>query len=562
MEDFLKYGDGIPKNTRDLFERTIKSKNSHVNKKYFIIKTIILNNLYGVDIMNEAVETTKLRLFLSLVATASPNYSDVNIGIEPLPDIDFNIKCGNTLIGYSTREKIETSIYSNIFNILKEKEVFEKLQKLSAATRKFRDLQLTSNKDRLVLKLLKEDLKREQSEVNNILNRTLNMYDNDVYNEWLKRAQPFNWFSEFYNIISKEDGKGGFDVIIGNPPYVEYSSVHQLYDVEGYDTKKCGNLYAYVLERCKELLNDMGIIGMIVPLSGHSTDRMKPLVNHFYDEYPGRYLLNLSGDANPSRLFPGVKFRLAVFFVSKWFIGNYSTKYKKWYADEREFLFKNISYINSGDYTYKNILVKTPSNLFASIFKKVTMEECNIWLEKGNEVCYYHNAPVSWIRAHSFTPYFCSERDGEGITTQLKKLTFSNKHDMIIASSLLNSTLFYIWWVAQSDCYHLNHPEIKNFGFTIKHDEIEDKLVEISYRLAEDMQKKSCRRVYHYKTSGRVEYDEFYMKKSKDLIDEIDKALAEHYGFSELELDFILNYEIKYRIGVQDVEKDTENHLE
>ena len=89
------------------------------------------------------------------------------------------------------------------------------------------------------------------------------------------------------------------------------------------------------------------------------------------------------------------------------------------------------------------------------------MEECNIWLEKGNEVCYYHNAPVSWIRAHSFTPYFCSERDGEGITTQLKKLTFSNKHDMIIASSLLNSTLFYIWWVAQSDCYHLNHPEIK-----------------------------------------------------------------------------------------------------
>ena len=82
MEDFLKYGDGIPKNTRDLFERTIKSKNSHVNKKYFIIKTIILNNLYGVDIMNEAVETTKLRLFLSLVATASPNYSDVNIGIE------------------------------------------------------------------------------------------------------------------------------------------------------------------------------------------------------------------------------------------------------------------------------------------------------------------------------------------------------------------------------------------------------------------------------------------------------------------------------------------------
>ena len=48
------------------------------------------------------------------------------------------------------------------------------------------------------------------------------------------------------------------------------------------------------------------------------------------------------------------------------------------------------------------------------------------------------------------------------------------------------------------------------------------------------------------------------MKKSKYIIDEIDKALAEHYGFSNLELDFIINYEIKYRIGVQDIEEDTE----
>lgn len=558
MEDFLKYGEGIPKNARELFEKTLDSKNSHVNKKYFIIKTIILNNLYGVDIMNEAVETTKLRLFLALVATASPDYADVNIGIEPLPDIDFNIKCGNTLIGYSTRQKIETSMHSNIFNILAEKEVFEKLQKLSIATRRFKDIQLTSEKDKSVLKSLKEDLKQNQSEVNDILNRTLNMYDDDAYNEWIKKAQPFNWFSEFYSIISREDGNGGFDVIIGNPPYVEYSSVRQSYEINGYETESCGNLYAYVLERCKELLNDTGIIGMIVPLSGHSTDRMEPLVKHFYNMYPGRYLFNLSGDANPSRLFPGVKFRLAVLFVSKWFKGYYTTKYRKWYADEREFLFKNISYIDSKGYTYKNVLVKTPSDLFASIFNKVVAEKCQIWSEKGNEICYYHNAPVSWIRAHSFTPYFCSERDGEGITTQLKKLTFNNKHDMIIASALLNSTLFYIWWVSQSDCYHLNNPEIKNFGFTIKNDAIEDKLIEISYRLAEDMLKKSCRRVYHYKTSGRVEYDEFYMKKSKDIIDEIDKALAEHYGFSDLELDFIINYEIKYRIGVQDIEEDTE----
>lgn len=68
-------------------------------------------------------------------------------------------------------------------------------------------------------------------------------------------------------------------------------------------------------------------------------------------------------------------------------------------------------------------------------------------------------------------------------------------------------------------------------------------------KLAKDMLRKCVRRVYNYKTSGRVEYDEFYMKLSKPIIDEIDKVLAKHYGFTEEELDFIINYDIKYRMG-------------
>lgn len=63
------------------------------------------------------------------------------------------------------------------------------------------------------------------------------------------------------------------------------------------------------------------------------------------------------------------------------------------------------------------------------------------------------------------------------------------------------------------------------------------------------MVKKSRRRTYVYQTSGKVEYDEFYMKLSKPIIDEIDKVLAKHYGFTEEELDFIINYDIKYRMG-------------
>lgn len=552
IDDFVRSGATLPKQTQEMFVDILAQKDKHANKRYFITKSIILNNLYGVDIMNEAVETTKLRLFLALVSTATPDYYSDNIGIEPLPDIDFNIKCGNSLVGYVSEDEIDVALHTTLSNILLKEETLAKLRRFASATLEFKSIQLKAEKHRENFKELKRNVLDAQASVNEILNKTLVIdggSDVELYEKWLADAQPFHWYSEFYRILSTQEGNGGFDVIIGNPPYVEYSTTKQHYTLEGYETISCGNLYAYVLERCKYLVKNNGVIGMIVPLSGHSTERMEPLITHFYEKFNGKYLVNLSGDANPSHLFPGVKFRLAVLFVSDWFSGSYSTKYTRWYSEEREHLFKTVEFNDMGDYSYKHILVKIPSPFYEKIYSKVLAEKTLLWKEQGDSTCYYHNAPVNWIRSHTFTPYFCSERDGEGVSTQLKKLSFSSHHDMVIASAILNSSLFFIWWVSQSDCYHLNNPEIKNFGFTIRNDAVEEKLLEISSRLANDMIAKSRRRVYVYKTSGRVEYDEFYMKKSKAIIDEIDAALAEHYGFTEEELDFVINYEIKYRIG-------------
>src|SRR5205823_67393 len=66
----------------------------HRNIGYYIKKAIITDNLYGVDIMEEAVEIAKLRLFLALVASARSQEQ-----LEPLPNIDFNLLPGNSLIG-------------------------------------------------------------------------------------------------------------------------------------------------------------------------------------------------------------------------------------------------------------------------------------------------------------------------------------------------------------------------------------------------------------------------------------------------------------------------------
>ena len=80
---------------RELRSWLLDFKAKHKSLAFGIKKNIILKNLYGVDIMKEAVEVCKLRLFLSLVSSALEVEE-----LEPLPNMDFNIMCGNSLIGF------------------------------------------------------------------------------------------------------------------------------------------------------------------------------------------------------------------------------------------------------------------------------------------------------------------------------------------------------------------------------------------------------------------------------------------------------------------------------
>ena len=64
-----------------------------------------------------------------------------------------------------------------------------------------------------------------------------------------------------------------------------------------------------------------------------------------------------------------------------------------------------------------------------------------------------------------------------------------------------------------------------------------------------DLREKAERKTINTKDGDKITYDEFYGGKSKTIIDEIDRTLAKHYGFTDEELDFILNYDIKYRMG-------------
>ncbi len=544
-------------NFRDILTRVAH----HPNRAYFIYKSIIVNNLYGVDIMEEAIEICKLRLFLKLVAQI-----DSADKIEPLPDIDFNIRAGNTLVGFATRAQVEQAIkfsQAGQMRMLSTEDV-ETMKKIDEraeiADRAFQQFRLQQTElGGEVTAADKENLRKRLKDLDDELNQYLaKQYGVAVgagsprpYNQWLASHKPFHWFVEFYGILKR----GGFDVIIGNPPYVEYSKVKKEYLINGYDTESCGNLYANVIERCYDILRENGLLGMIVQLPIVCTDRMKPLQKECLSLSNNIWFANF--DDRPAKLFDGLEhIRATIFIASKGTPKKstvLSTLYNRWYTETRPMLFGLLAFENVSDNLMEGAIPKMGTHQAKRVRQRIShfAPLSKNLLPSTRNIVYFHNAPQYWIRAMTFIPYFWNEREGEQISTQVKSLYLSTKPDASVVAAVLNSSLFYWWFILLSDCRHLNLREIQNFplGLDSMLDGTKKRLTELTDKLMTDLKKNKYRKEAYYQATGKVIYDEFYPKYSKPIIDQIDRVLAQHYGFTDEELDFIINYDIKYRMG-------------
>lgn len=147
-----------------------------------------------------------------------------------------------------------------------------------------------------------------------------------------------------------------------------------------------------------------------------------------------------------------------------------------------------------------------------------------------------------------FEPYFKSDTKDRS-TDHLKDLFVDDGISGALISSVLNSTCFYYWFSVQGNCRNIAGFDIESFPIGTDNTKFQESLNKVFSDLMLDLKIHSKRRIYNYQHSGKVEYDEFYPSLSKPIIDEIDRVLAEHYGFTEEELDFIINYDIKYRMG-------------
>jgi hypothetical protein len=533
------------------FRNVLKRIEDHPNRRYFVFKSIILNNLFGVDIMEEAVEICKLRLFLKLVAQVDPDPDKYNYGIEPLPDIDFNIRAGNTLVGYATADEVRKVFKeeSNGQSKLQFGEVLsgyqrfeEQVEQADRAFKLFRKMQIDPDMDTKDFANAKQTLRDRLKAMDDELNRHLageygiNVEDKTDYDNWLKSHQPFHWFVEFYGIMQSS----GFDVIIGNPPYVEYSKVKEIYTVRGYETNSCGNLYAFMLERNTILIQKNGYIGMIVPISLPSTPRMSVLRNIFYKSTNSVWCSNFAD--RPGTLFSGVHQKLSI-VISNHLIPRvrptiYTTSYNHWYgksdASERASLLQNLNYCRLAETAI--VWAKSGYPLEQRLFEKLRQQKHPIssYL-KGRFAFALNMRMMYWGKC--FTTRHTSN--------EYRHFYAPSQMNQKVLVAILNSTLYFWYWELVSDVWHITSKELDTFYFNMDALSLLSKqhIADICEQLMVDLEKKKV-----FVGTRQTEY-EYYHRLSKPIIDQIDQILAKNYGFTDDELDFIINYDIKYRMG-------------
>jgi Eco57I restriction-modification methylase len=545
MEAFLLDADG-GETELDTFATVVERVRAHPNRGFFVLKTIVVNNLYGVDIMEEAVEICKLRLFLRLVSQI-----DRFEHLEPLPDIDFNVRAGNTLVGFASLEELRRHLRSRLDLDSRAGQIEVRSSEIDRAFERFRQMQLAQAVDDHDLSAVKKALRDHFHSLRTELDAYLaSQYgvdpgDSARYQRWRESHLPFHWFIEFHEIMAGH----GFDVIIGNPPFVEYAKVRDNYTVQGFETLASGNLYAFVLERSLRLGRGEGRMGMISSLSVVCTSRMAPL-----REVLTRHELHVPCfDIRPNGLFEGVTQRLCFVFAASDGDGRqrWSAGYRRWLTPERPALMSTAIYTAvDGSRAPTAPMPKFSHAIEKSIRDKLGTGSLELLTVRSGDPIYVHRIVRYFIKALDFVPLFIDAEGQRGRSDDYKPFRFKPEVTPFVVS-LLNSSLFYWYWRAYSDGFHCGYGDV----YLFPHEHVEradaDRFRALAARLMQALRENSAEKTISTK-KGTIRYQEFYAKPVKPLFDEIDTALAEHYGLTDEELSFFVSYDLKYRIGTEE----------
>ena len=336
-------------------------------------------------------------------------------------------------------------------------------------------------------------------------------------------------------------------MIIGNPPYLEARQIN--YSVgDKYKTLDSGAVHAYCIERSNIILR--GNMSMIVPIALTSTQRMVTVQN-ILEQNHSLWYSNFAW--RPAKLFDQVNRALSIFIANKVTSKkqNFTTEYIKWQSDNRIQLMYLLKYTEYSEKRNSFWMPKLRVSIENSILKKILDQKysLNNYVHKnGSGRLYYRTTGgLYWKVFTDFSPKFlCNGVKGKSSRETSINLINTNVSKALVA--FFTSDVFWWWYTVTSNLRDLNPSDL--YGILIPTTLIENiELKQKGEKLLSDLENNSTMLTREQKGKGTTQTQSFKIAKSKPIIDEIDKVLAKHYGFTEEELDFIINYDIKYRMG-------------
>ncbi|MDE0498492.1 MAG: Eco57I restriction-modification methylase domain-containing protein [Acidimicrobiaceae bacterium] len=492
--------------------------------------------------MRDAPEIAKLRLFLKLAAQVERVEH-----LEPLPDLDFNIKCGNLLVGIADERDATERLgdgrldlggtLANIAAVAAE---------VAADYDRFvtRQTEAGTADDAASKARLEARFEAARAECDRLLADL--RHENGDFDDWVSSHQPFHWFVEFPSVWQQ----GGFDVVIGNPPYIKTSKVTG-YRWLGYQTQNCPDLYAVCMERAATLLNDQGRFAMIVMhslcFSRHFVALRACLMRRFGEIKVSSY------SRIPDALFGGqVRVRNSIALASM--VGNgvlSATTCRRWTAETRDRLFAVTSYADLP----RSLREATPDQqwpfLDACLAQVTeTLAETNAPLGdatslEGGFMLGYKNTAQYMLGIFVDEPPTVDLSSGEFVETKSRRTNwfrFDSGTSRDFALTMLAGRWGYLWWLAFSDEFDVTRGTLAAFPGDIER--LTSRLGSADNPAAGDMELESLLALSRtlqgempkhlaWKANAGVRVGRYNMAKLRHLTDRADWLLARAWGIED-----------------------------
>jgi len=170
--------------------------------------------------------------------------------------------------------------------------------------------------------------------------------------------------------------------------------------------------------------------------------------------------------------------------------------------------------------------------------------------DTGKFRVFYTRKVNAFLNVLDFVPKIYDGNGKRRDPSEQKTLEFDTKPLADAALCALNSTLFRWFLSTFSDCRNLNRREVLSIPVELSQvvEQAGARVAKLARLLSESLQQNSETREMRFKDDV-LKVQCIIPRHSKPILDEIDTVLAGHYGFTAEELDFILNYDIKYRLG-------------